>query len=205
MGYDDSGKWIEDPALVALHELAKKIATRLPPLDQWSYPTKQNTSDEKHLHWSASIVCGDLGIQIERKRDGKSVSISGSYPTHTKKGEYIGSHIPTPHIGCAISKGAAAIALDIERRLLPTLRSSAAEAAKLIAEYDAHDNGKDATLARVQKAARGSLRKGDDSMYLCDLPEELGGEVRVNSATSVELKLRLTPELAIKIIESLRK
>ena len=219
MSYDDKGIWTDDPKLVELHALAKAIAKALPYEKGqfgWEYHKKDNQNTDGgrvYLHYNARISKDKLSILIERKNNGTHVSLKSVCDSHTSKGrQYVRSE-PCPDISAAISKGADGIARDIEKRLLPELIRVAADTAKKIAEWDAHESAHASAIESVRLAAGESRLYDGNKVYFSThhvsphTKEEsinVSTDTRIDSGTSCRMTVSCTPDQACALIAFIR-
>lgn len=189
------------------HDLAKAIAPLLgagwayaPPAEP--YPTafiKGPDERELSVHvktWGADAGKATIGCHLpSRDRAGK-------YVEPMKYGE------KRPSIGVDAKRDPAAIAADIQRRLLPTYEAAFTEAAERISAQNAHIDDTAATLEALFQAAPGLLgnKRGDGSDRSASFYRDNGyGDVRV-CGTSVQIELRsLHRDQAIKVLQAVAK
>lgn len=118
---------------------------------------------------------------------------------------YLGHGVEYPRIQVAIGRPARAIAMEIQRRLLPDYTDLWRQANEKLASHRAYERSKAdaaAELADICGVPRGEVRDGEFSLYRSTrFPENLGS-VSV-SGDEVKLDLRLPLEDAKALLASL--
>jgi hypothetical protein len=105
---------------------------------------------------------------------------------------------PTTDISSAISRGAVAIAKDIQRRLFPSALPVYQAAVKRCADNEAHYDGKAATTRRLGQALGVEVR---DNGAKASLYVDSGLVLTVSSADSVRFEHFSTdPDTALKVV-----
>jgi len=156
-----------------------------------------------HLSINHYLSKGKMAISLNPPRHkGQFVSLWNDAPA---TGQTV-----VPSIKVSETKTCEQIAADIARRLLPDAETYFARVSKLIAGYETHENGKEATMKEVcalagvavptdhySKATRFNVSIGDFGA--------LGyGEIKVESADSISLELRsMSKEHALKVLAML--
>lgn len=154
-----------------LEILAKEITGHLE--DAWLVIPNGDRSDSYHLISDQKKINITLdGYDFERS---KKVTVSGVYPCYTcqrgggRGSEYVMSGEKLPRIGCSISRGAKAIARDIERRFLPEFCEKHELALTRIEEYTTINNARWRVAEDFIKVVNG--RAVATWSGLLDLPE----------------------------------
>jgi len=128
-----------------MNGLAAEIAAALPTVNgaSWRLRDDDNHHPSLELHADGDLLGPVLYLYVpyQKSQTGK-VEISGSYPQ---------GFWPTerPRIGCSVSRGAFAIAQDIERRMLPEYLDAYDKAAAQEAESIAYHKRSQATAKHL--------------------------------------------------------
>jgi hypothetical protein len=163
------------------------------------YITLKGKGDEKlYLRW-----------------DGGRVRISGKYPRLYDRHRMVGYAIPygehPPSITCAVSRGAEAIAQDVERRLLPDYRVLLEKVWSIIAQYrmrnEATKRAAGRLIALFPEETDVRAREGQDWSYEI-LPDSCIYKIAIAGTTdpqgSVDIDIKgATDEIAQAIVKTI--
>jgi len=125
-------------------------------------------------------------------RDKTRLFIAGMYPK-TRDGQRVSSYSDKadPEITCAFARGSAAIAKEIERRLLPPYLEMWAEMSERARSHDAHEEGKEQAKLRIMAAVPLDFNQDTDTAdFRFKNGGDFYGDVRMNGPDSVEIKIR---------------
>jgi hypothetical protein len=170
--------------------------------------SKPPTADN---YWYAELTTPDMPVSLDlRGKDGR-IGASPVWPRYrdergNRQGIYARDVLdyeqrkapPVTDISVAISRGAAAIAKDIQRRLFPSALPVYTAAVKRCQQNEEHADGKAATTRRLGKALGVEVR---DNGARAALYVDGGITLSVSSADSVRFEhMYVDPDTAIQIV-----
>lgn len=153
--------------------------------------------DRSNPDYAGGSITRDDGAELFLRIEGGRLTISGQYPVgwYQKGGR-------TEHfnIGVSPGRGAAVIAREIERRLLPDYLPEFARVVQAIAEHDRQEAARDDVAGRLAKVVNTSARDGEFTLYR--LPGNVYGNIRVGyGGDRVRVEISgLTPDQAEAVL-----
>lgn len=170
-------------------------------------PTAEN-------YWYATIDTPDMPLTLDLRRDTGRIEFRVSWPSYkdsqgnaqTVYGRDVldyeaRKHPPTLDITAALSRGAQALAKDIQRRLIPSAKPVYDAAVKICSDRAAHASNRAVTIARLAKVfgVAPPHRNSPETLYL-DV-----ARLQVSSADSISFdRFSVDADTAIKIVTLLR-
>ena len=181
-----------DPQVV---ELARAVSALLG--EGWT--VRANDSDEA---WAAYLEHAERGSVFVRRhwKDGRRLYVSGSAVPHHPKQHDLLHGIDLGKITVAIERGAAAIAKEIEHRLLPTYEAALVQYRGRVAEVAAAETAREHALRIVAGTLDGRIAHGAVHWNSRGTPSNSRATFRpLYDGRSVDVELTIPVELATEI------
>lgn len=186
----------------ATHALVTEIATHL---DGWEYNTAKarHDSEDGRLYPTAYLSCdtGEFkGFSIRLCPDWNSpkLEIALCLEQSDHRDLYIRGTVPK--IGASAKKGAAKIAADITRRLIPDMSAIVAEVHQAREQHQTYLDGKAACRAIMLASPMVQTYGRED--VLRSHSEHANADIQISADGTVQIDFRSVPAaLAVKIIE----
>lgn len=189
---------------VSAQEITAGIARLMP---GWSV-------EKSDCSWSATLKGPDgegLHIDTSYHRLGRDkIRINGVYPR--EGGNHFGQAVTSnlPEIGVSVSRPAADIVKEINRRLLPRYREVLAKAREAQERHHSFQNGIEALaeeLAKLVGYKKPPERPSHRSAGYVDIPSDSSqfyGSAQINSPESVDIAIHSArPEVARRVLKAL--
>ncbi len=136
--------------------------------------------------------------------DKKKLHISGDFPK-TEKGQYV-HYDQSPSINISDSKTPKQIARDIDKRLLPIYLPKLEKAINQINQINIYDQKRKANIQKMADYFQVEFQEDKEpSILVYDKINGLGSRIQLNGEDRIKFKLEVTPEMAIKVFDLLKK